>query len=134
MRQVRRGTVIFWRVVALVQLVLVLILIRGVPHGYSLTALLLYLGLSLTFVSMTWVRQVYSHPAFVNAVVALSFVVIFIDAWLRHSRVTSLYGCLAALLVVGAIAALWVGRGSGDPDDPELKDGATPDLKYDRLP
>jgi hypothetical protein len=125
MRLVRRGTGIFWRVVALALFLLVLADTRELSRGHPHASVLLLVGFSVFFFAGAWVKPLCSHPAYATCVSATGWIVIYIDAWLRQSKIMSLYGFFAAIMVAAAIAAIWVESIPSDEDEPESQDATS---------
>ena len=116
---------VFFRTLAVTNLAWGLFLLLRYPRAEPIAAWILDGGLSAIFFATTWIRPVYCHRAYSICCSAAGSTLIIVDAWLRQSKVTSLYGFFAILLVMGAIATFWINRDSADGDAEELNDRAT---------
>jgi hypothetical protein len=97
----------FYRAVASVMLAAMIVEIFRKPHSEPMAAVLVTIGIMFAIFASVWFRAVVSHPAYPAIAGALCNLGIFLNAWLRHSRATSLFGALLLALLVFAIPALW---------------------------
>jgi hypothetical protein len=114
-----------WRIAACGAIAYDLFEVLCRPHADARASVLLFSGFALLFFASTWIPSLYRHPAYPTVLTLTTNLVLLLDAWLRHSRATSMYCTLLLVLLFFAIPGLWLICFRREQDDRELLDGAT---------
>jgi uncharacterized membrane protein len=105
------------RVVFACELALLLFYVFFSKQPFVLTDEILFLGASFVIFAGLWWKRIYSNPAFFGLLTPFIFFTMFIASWLRHGSYTSIYGVIAALATIVALAKMWLKSGASSEEE-----------------
>jgi len=105
------------RAVFACELALLLFYVFFSKQPFILTDEILFLSASFVIFAGLWWKRIYSNPAFFGLLTPFILLTMFIASWLRQGSYTVIYGVIAALAVIVALAQIWLNLGSSSQEE-----------------